>query len=420
MGKRKLEAYPIYLILSGGTQLANIMIFTVLAVYYVTMIGMNPLQLVLVGTVLETTIFLFEIPTGVVADTFSRRLSVIIGMFVLGVAFVFEGSISLVVTVMLAEIIRGIGETFISGAREAWIADEVGEGEVARVYLRATQVRQVAALIGIGASVSLASLQLTLPIVLGGGLYLALGLFLVLTMPERGFQPTPRGERSSWQMLGSTFQNGVHVVRGQPVLLTILSIGILAGAASEGLDRLWEAHLLTNFSFPTLGALKPVVWFGIINAATIIGGLLATEILRRRVDTVSRSPQLTAWSLLGLETLSVVTIIAFGVANNFMWALGALLAKSVAGSLAGPLHSAWLVQNINPKVRATVLSMSSLTDAFGQTTGGPVIGVVGTTFSLRTAMVVTGGVLSLTLPLYAQVVRRNRNILAMKETQSNP
>ena len=153
----KLEAYPIYLILSGGTQLANTMIFTVLAVYYVTMIGMNPLQLVLVGTVLEATIFLFEIPTGVVADTFSRRLSVIIGMFVLGVAFVLEGSIPLVVTVMLAEAIRGVGETFISGAREAWITDEVGEEQIARVFLRATQVRQVAALLGIGASVSLAS-----------------------------------------------------------------------------------------------------------------------------------------------------------------------------------------------------------------------------------------------------------------------
>ncbi|MBI1882177.1 MAG: hypothetical protein HYR94_28725 [Chloroflexi bacterium] len=204
------------------------------------------------------------------------------------------------------------------------------------------------------------------------------------------------------------------MVRDRPVLLTILSIGILAGAASEGLDRLWEAHLLINFSFPTLGALKPVVWFGIINAVMIIGGLIATEIFRRRVETISHSLSLTAWSLLVLETLSVVTIIIFGVANSFTLALGALLAGAMVGSLAGPLYSAWLVQNINPKVRATVLSMSSLTDAFGQTAGGPVIGVVGTAFSLRTAMVVTGGVLSLTLPLYAQTIRREQDMVAIE------
>ena len=199
---RKLDAYPIYLLLSGGTQLANTMIFTVLAVYYVTMVGMNPLQLVLVGTVLETTIFLFEVPTGVVADTFSRRLSVIIGMFVLGVAFVFEGSIPLVATVMLAEAIRGLGETFISGAREAWIADEMGEEEITHVYLRATQVRQVAALLGIGASVSLASLEFDLADCARRWLVPRPGCFSGASHAERGFQPTPRGERSSWQALG--------------------------------------------------------------------------------------------------------------------------------------------------------------------------------------------------------------------------
>ncbi len=405
---QKLKAYPVYLILSSGTQLANTMIFTILAVYYVTMVGMNPLQLVLVGTVLETTIFLFEVPTGVVADTFSRRLSVIIGMFVLGVAFVFEGTFPLVLTVMLAEVIRGIGETFISGAREAWIADEVGEAQIGQVYLRATQVRQIGALIGIGASVSLASIQLTLPIVLGGGLYLALGLFLVLAMPERGFQPTPHGERSSWQALGSTFQNGVQVVRSRPVLLTILNIGILAGAASEGLDRLWEAHLLTNFSFPALGDLEPIIWFGIINLGLTIASLVTIELFRQRVEVISRSLTLTAWSLLGLKMLAVISIIVFGVAPNFTLALGALLLESISGSLAGPLYGAWLVQNINPKVRATVLSMTSLTDAFGQTAGGPVIGAVGTLFSLRTAMVVTGSVLSLTLPLYARTIRQQQ------------
>src|SRR5262249_45290039 len=90
---RKRNAYPIYLIVSGGVQLANTLIFTVLAVYYVTIVKMNPLQLVLVGTVLEATIFLCEVPTGVVADIFSRRSSIVAGMFVLGAAYLLEGAV---------------------------------------------------------------------------------------------------------------------------------------------------------------------------------------------------------------------------------------------------------------------------------------------------------------------------------------
>jgi hypothetical protein len=61
--------------------------FTLSMVYYVKDVGLSPLQMVLVGTVLEAACFLFEIPTGVVADLYSRRLSVIMGLVIVGLAF---------------------------------------------------------------------------------------------------------------------------------------------------------------------------------------------------------------------------------------------------------------------------------------------------------------------------------------------
>ncbi len=61
--------------------------------YRVQTVGLNPLQLVLVGTVLEVTAFIFEIPTGIVADLYSRRLSVIIGTFLFGIGFLAEASV---------------------------------------------------------------------------------------------------------------------------------------------------------------------------------------------------------------------------------------------------------------------------------------------------------------------------------------
>jgi MFS family permease len=88
---RGLRADTVYLLLEGVMSFAFGLVFTVTGVYFVTVVGMNPLQLVLVGTALELTAFLFEIPTGTVADTYSRRLSVIIGIFVLGAAFVLRG-----------------------------------------------------------------------------------------------------------------------------------------------------------------------------------------------------------------------------------------------------------------------------------------------------------------------------------------
>lgn len=109
----------VYLILEGGTALLLTTIFTVATVYRLEMAHLNPLQLVLVGTILEIAAFTFEVPTGVVADTYSRRVSVIIGVFLIGAAAMWEGSIPLFATILIAQVISGLGYTFISGAAHA-------------------------------------------------------------------------------------------------------------------------------------------------------------------------------------------------------------------------------------------------------------------------------------------------------------
>lgn len=404
---RRINAQTLYLILSGAMQLANATMFTTYAVYYVNEIGMNPLQLVLVGTVLEMTILLLEVPTGVVADTYSRRLSVILGIFILGITWTIEGSLPLFWAIIVAEIIRGLGETFLSGALDAWLADEVGEAQVGRIYLRSGQIGRVLGLLGAGLGVALASVALNLPMLVGGALYLALGVLLVVAMPEHGFTPAPRGDRSPLQAMGATLRSGAAVVRGSQTLMLLLVVGVLAGIASEGFDRLWEAHLLTNFRFPALGNFEAVVWFGIISVSANLVTLLVVEMVRPRLERVSRVPAATARLLLALNGLSVLSVIGFALAGNFTAALVALLAKAVIGALAGPLYHAWLVQNIDSSVRATALSMISQTDALGQTLGGPGVGAIGLR-SLRAALVTAGVLLAPQMVLYARVLRGER------------
>jgi DHA3 family tetracycline resistance protein-like MFS transporter len=87
---------------------------------------MDPLQLVLTGTTLEVTVLIFEIPTGVLADVYSRRLSTILGVALIGGSLIIEGSFPLFAIVLLSQVIWGIGWTLISGAHDAWIADEIG------------------------------------------------------------------------------------------------------------------------------------------------------------------------------------------------------------------------------------------------------------------------------------------------------
>ena len=165
---KKLDAYTTYLILNGGDGLISSLIFTVNLIYQATVVGLDPLQLVLVGTTLEATAFLFEVPTGVVADVYSRRASVVIGYVLIGVGFVVEGAFPVFAAVLLAQVIWGIGYTFTSGALEAWLSDEIGEANAGRAFLRAAQIARLGTLAGIVASVALGNARVNLPIIAGG------------------------------------------------------------------------------------------------------------------------------------------------------------------------------------------------------------------------------------------------------------
>jgi DHA3 family tetracycline resistance protein-like MFS transporter len=404
--RKRLGASTTYLILGGASSFFFSLIVTVNLIYQQQVAHLNPLQLVLVGTVLETTAFFTQVPTGVLADVYSRRLAIILGVFLIGAGFALEGAIPRFATILLAQVIWGVGITFVDGADSAWIADEIGDAQVGPLFVRAGQIGQIASLVSIPLSVALASIQLNLPILLGGMLYLLLGVFLIFAMPEQGFKPAPREERSSWQAMADTTRSGVRLIRQRPILLTFLGITVLYAMFSEGIDRLWIAHLLTDFGFPTLGHFKPVVWIGLIDVVDALLGIAGAEIVRRRLNM--NNHRAVARVLFVFNALICTGAVAFGLAGNFFLAVAASSTAGVLRGLRTPVFRAWQTQNIDPQVRATVLSIDGQADAFGQIAGGPALGAIGTFVSLRAALVVGGSILAPALLLLVRASRQGK------------
>ncbi len=399
---QKPNAYQIYLLVAAISALASSTIFSISAVYYVQTVRMDPLQLVLVGTVLELTAFIFEVPTGVVADKYSRRLSVIAGYFLLGAGFLLEGAVPAFVAILGAQVVTGIGYTFISGVQDAWIVDEIGVEHIGPVYARGQQANNIGALVGIFVGTGLALLQLNLPILLGGLLMIVLAVALVIVMPEHGFKPAPNQERT-WQSMGRILRDGTRVIRGNSLLMTLMAAALVFGAFSEGIDRLWQAHFLTDVGLPALGALQPVAWFGVINVVGMLLNMLAAEFVRRRVDMTGKAD--TGRILFVMQGAMGLSVIAFGLAGNFVVAIIAKWLISLLRTASGPLAGTWMNQNIRSEVRATVLSMNGQADALGQVAGGPVIGAIGSAFSMRAALVFSGLLITPALALYTRTFK---------------
>ncbi|NKE04037.1 MFS transporter [Mesobacillus selenatarsenatis] len=398
----KLSAYRVYLIYAGLTAFLFEMVFTVNEIYRIEVAGFNAFELVLVGTALELSSFLFEIPTGILADTKSRKLSVIIGLFLIGLGFLIEGLVPLFLVILLCQILWGIGYTFTSGADEAWIADEMGGKDLSRLFLRGAQVKQFGALLAIIVSVLIGTVMINLPMIIGGALFLALAVFMILFMPETAFQPAPSEERDSFRQMIHTFKSGLQSIRKKQFLMVMTGIVFFYGLFSEGLDRLWIAHLL-EVGLPDIN-IKPVVWVGIINGIAMVTSIIAVEYIKRKLEKTGKLQKV--WLLIAINSAMVLSIIGFGLAGNFTMAFSAYLTFYILRITNGPIYRAWLNENIESKVRATVLSTYGQIDALGQILSGPIIGFVALKFGLGLSIVTSGLILAPVVLLYVYLLRR--------------
>ena len=401
---RRADATRLYYVLQI---LAAMPTWVVMAVYLVQELHLSPLQLVLMGTAMEGAVFLFEIPTGVVADTYSRRLSLIIGYLGMGAAWVAVGVASAPWLIIALWGAWGLSYTFTSGAEEAWIADEVGVDNVGRVFLRGSRIWYVGAVLGLVVQVAAGIGSLRAGVIVGGAFTVLAGLVCLLFMPETGFRRKPRAERgSALAEMRATAANGARYAWAAPVILLLVGVQLFLGMSAEAFDRLKEAHFLRDVGLPAVGELDPVVWFGIFWLVGLVLGFVATSWLIKRFERHGR--RLVTSALFTLTAMEMVAMLVFALTGSTWLAIAALLGVFFARDLANPLYTIWLNEQIRESsVRATVLSISGQANAIGQAGGGPVLGAIGNVWGIRVALAVGAVVIAPALGLYGRAIARD-------------
>ncbi|GAA3382343.1 tetracycline efflux MFS transporter TetA(P) [Cryptosporangium minutisporangium] len=402
-----MAAYRVFLGLQFAMATVTGLVYTTVVVYRVDVAGLNPLQLVLVGTALEAAYFVFQLPTGVLADLGSSRACVVLGVAVLGVGCVVEALLPTFAGILAAQVVGALGYALVSGALQAWVAGEVGTAGLTRVYLRGSQAGLVGTLCGTAVSGLVAGVRLNAPLLVGGAVLLTTAAALVVVMPERG---RVRAGDSGGAEPGAveTVRAAWGLIRVRPAFLLVFGVVALVGGWSEAVDRLWGAHLIENFQLPGPDA---TTWFSALGVAATLFGLGVTQFLAARADDAD-----TMGVLLGVVAVLLLATVVFGLVTNVYLAIGAALALAAARTAFAPVLNAWLVERTDQSVRATVLSARDMFDATGQVVGGPALGAIGTWWSLRAALV--AGAVALAPAAALLLVARNRLRAASAETAS--
>lgn len=402
MSIRSKDPTFVYLVLQTGGSLFFTVLATTNLVYQVEVAHLDPLRLLLIGTVLELTCFVFQVPTGAFADAISRHWAVAAGCGLVGAGFILEGLVPQFTTIAIAQVVWGVGATLSDGADDAWITDEIGVDRAGGLFLRASQLAQASGLLGICIGVALATIRLNLPILVGGVLYVLLGLYLSFAMTEAGYQATPRHRRDPITDMFAGIRGSLAAVRGSRLIVIILAITVVWGLSGEGMDRLNQVHFLRDIGLPRFAGLSPVLWFGVISSGSTLIGIATTKIIRSRLDLKDQR-QVTRLLFVATATRALMAA-GFALATNLAIAVTFFWLASTMRQAFGPVKRAWLNRSLDSANRATLLSIDGQADALGQIAGGPMIGVIGSGVSIRAALLASAALLGVALPLLARAV----------------
>lgn len=361
----------VYYTLTLGNTLAASFIWGINTLFLLDA-GLSNFEAFAANAFFSAGMFLFEIPTGVVADTLGRRASYLLGTLTLAVTTVMYWLLwvweSPFWAWAIVSVLLGLGFTFFSGAVDAWLVDALHatgyRGSLESVFGRAVIVGNVAMLGGSVLGGVIAQLtNLGVPFLVRGAILLVMLVVAALLMRDLGF--TPERGVGPLKATSTVFRASIRYGLGNPPVRWLMlatpftaGVGIYAFYALQPyLLELWGDE--GAYSVAGLAA-------ALLSGAGIVGGILAPyvrRLFRKRTSAIL------------LATLSsTAALVALAFTTNFWVAVVLIAAWGVASSIDDPVHRAYLNDMIPSKQRATVLSFDSLLGSAGGVVFQPILG----------------------------------------------
>jgi MFS family permease len=367
--------------------------------------GLSNLEAFAANAFFTAGMVVFEVPTGIIADTVGRRASYLLGTVTL--------SASTLLYVLLWEVgapfwqwalvsmLLGLGFTFFSGAVEAWLVDALAAtgftGELETVFGRGQIVSGVAMLSGSAAGGLVAQLtSLGVPFVMRGIVLVVTFVIAFRMMHDVGFTPVKGGRplAEMRRIASSSIEYGWRV----PAVKWLMLQGLFTGGVGIYAFYALQPYLLELYGDPEAYQIAGLV-AAIVAGAQILGGMAAPRIRERFRRRTS--------ALISMAALSALSLALIGAIESF-WAVLALI--TVWGLLFAatmPIHQTYLNGMIPSQQRATIISFDSLMNSTGGVWAQPVLGRAADAWGYAPSYLLGAGISALAVPFIALSRRQN-------------
>ena len=349
--------------------------------------GLNLFEANLVNVVFMATLFFAEVPTGAIADTWGRKASFIAACILMGGGmFLYYASHSFW-GFALAEAVAAVGGTCATGAFQAWLVDTLRhhgyEGSLDKVFTREQQVRQLATLGGAVAGTYLGSVDLALPWLAGGAMFMLTAGVASLTMREDYFERQRLTLKSGLASMRKTMTKSVRYGFKHSGVRFLLILGFALFFATQGPNMQWQPRFAGYISDKAM-----LGWFWVaMSLAMLLGASIAKWFLRQ-VQGEERH------ALLGAQILIGVCILLSGFWIALPMVLVFFLLHEVGRGMYRPLKDAYLNRDIPSRERATLISLEAMANHVGALLGLVVSGAVAEYVSIRAGWMISGSLLA--------------------------
>jgi MFS family permease len=393
-----------YLLLLLGNTLAASLIWGINTIFLLDA-GLSNLEAFAANAFFTAGMVLFEVPTGIIADTVGRRTSYLLGTVTL--------TLSTLLYVLLWEIdapfwqwavvslLIGLGFTFFSGAVEAWLVDALNTtgftGEMETVFGRGQIVTGAAMLTGSVAGGFIAQqASLGLPFVLRGVILAVMFVVAFRLMHDIGFTPEKGGRpvAEMRKVASASIEYGWRV----PAVKWLMVEALFSGGVGIYAFYALQPYLLELYGDPQAYQIAGLV-AAIVAGAQILGGITAPRIRRLFHRRTS--------ALIAMAGLGVVALGLIGVIESFWAVIGLIVVWGLLFAATMPIRQTYLNGLIPSRQRATILSFDSLMDSAGGVWAQPVLGRAADVWGYAPSYLLGAGISAFALPFIALSRRQN-------------
>jgi MFS family permease len=360
-------------------------------VYLVVDGGLSVSQLVLIGMAQSVVGLLFEIPAGVVADTFSRRWSLVVSQVLMGAAMMTTAVVTSFSMLLITQMVWGLAWTFASGSDVAWITDELNEPtKIASVLSRAGRAQLTGAVVGLLAIGGLASVtRRETSMVAAGAAMVMLSGYVAVQFRESAFvRPYSHPWAASW----STFRRALAMARNSRTVVVILGATFLVAGTANGIGRLYSLRVV-DADVPT----DPVLWLTVVSALTLIAGAAVLLLVEPRIDGVDVDRHAFTVACL----IAAVGAAGLAVTSETVGVTLAIFLAAGASPLSRTFSTIWLNRQATGPTRATIHSLHAQAEGLGGIVCGLALAAMAAATSLKLTLMLGSVLLTASAALVA-------------------